>query len=99
MKLKPLGDRLIVKPTDQEETTPSGIVLPDTAKEKPRWGEVVAVSDGRWDADLQKKVPLDVEEGDKILFSKYAATSENELTIEGEEVLVIRESDLWAKAV
>jgi len=98
MKLKPLGDRLIVKPTEQEEKTPSGIVLPDSAKEKPRWGEVIAVSDGRWDSDRQTRVPLDVEVGDKILFSKYAAGGDSEITVEGEDVLFLRESDIWAKA-
>jgi chaperonin GroES len=98
MKLKPLGDRLIVKPTEKEEKTPSGIVLPDTAQEKPRWGEVVAVSEGRWDEDHQKRIPLNVEVGDQVLFGKYAGGADSEFTIEGEDVLFLRESDLWAKA-
>jgi chaperonin GroES len=94
MKLKPLGDRLIVKPIDEEETTASGIVLPDTAKEKPQKGKVVAVGDGRWDEDGEKRVPLDVAEGDEVLYSKYGGT---EVTVEDEELLVLRESDVLAK--
>jgi len=94
MKLKPLGDRLIVKPIEEEETTASGIVLPDTAKEKPQKGKVVAVGDGRWDEDGEKRIPLDVEEGDEVLYSKYGGT---EVTVEDEELLVLRESDVLAK--
>jgi chaperonin GroES len=94
MKLKPLGDRLIVKPIEEEETTASGIVLPDTAKEKPQKGKVVAVGDGRWDEDGEKRIPLDVKEGDEVLYSKYGGT---EVTVEDEELLVLRESDVLAK--
>jgi len=94
MKLKPLGDRLIVKPIEEEETTASGIVLPETAKEKPQKGQVVAVGDGRWDEDGEKRIPLDVAEGDEVLYSKYGGT---EVTVEGDEVLVLRESDVLAK--
>ncbi len=94
MKLKPLGDRLIVKPIEEEETTASGIVLPDTAKEKPQKGRVVAVGDGRWDEDGEKRIPLDVAEGDEVLYSKYGGT---EVTVEDEELLVLRESDVLAK--
>jgi chaperonin GroES len=94
MKLKPLGDRLIVKPIEEEETTASGIVLPDTAKEKPQKGQVVAVGDGRWDEDGEKRIPLDVAEGDEVLYSKYGGT---EVTVEGDELLVLRESDVLAK--
>ena len=94
MKLKPLGDRLIVKPIDEEETTASGIVLPDTAKEKPQKGKVVAVGDGRWDEDGEKRIPLDVSEGDEVLYSKYGGT---EVTVEDEDLLVLRESDILAK--
>ncbi len=94
MKLKPLGDRLIVKPIDEEETTASGIVLPDTAKEKPQKGKVVAVGDGRWDEDGEKRIPLDVAAGDEVLYSKYGGT---EVTVEDEELLVLRESDVLAK--
>ena len=94
MKLKPLGDRLIVKPIEEEETTASGIVLPDTAKEKPQKGQVVAVGDGKWDEDGEKRIPLDVSEGDEVLYSKYGGT---EVTVEGDELLVLRESDVLAK--
>ena len=94
MKLKPLGDRLIVKPIEEEETTASGIVLPETAKEKPQKGQVIAVGDGKWDEDGEKRIPLDVAEGDEVLYSKYGGT---EVTVEGEDVLVLRESDVLAK--
>ncbi len=94
MKLKPLGDRLIVKPIEEEETTASGIVLPDTAKEKPQKGKVVAAGEGRWDEDGEKRIPLDVAEGDEVLYSKYGGT---EVTVEDEELLVLRESDVLAK--
>jgi len=94
MKLKPLGDRLIVQPIDEEETTASGIVLPDTAKEKPQRGKVLAVGDGRWDEDGDKRIPLDVGEGDEVLYSKYGGT---EVKIEGDDLLVLRESDVLAK--
>lgn len=94
MKLKPLGDRLIVKPVDEEETTASGIVLPDTAKEKPQKGKVVAVGEGNWDEDGEKRIPLDVAEGDEVLYSKYGGT---EITVDGEDLLVLRESDVLAK--
>ena len=94
MKLKPLGDRLIVKALEEDETTASGIVLPDTAKEKPQRGKVVAVGDGRWDEDGEKRIPLDVGEGDEVLYSKYGGT---EITVEGDELLVLRESDVLAK--
>ena len=94
MKLKPLGDRLIVKPIEEEETTASGIVLPDTAKEKPQKGEVIAVGDGRFDEDGDKRIPLDVAAGDTVLYSKYGGT---EIKVDGEELLVLRESDVLAK--
>jgi len=94
MKLKPLGDRVLVRPVEEEETTASGLVLPDTAKEKPQKGEVLAVGDGRWDEDGEKRIPLDVNEGDEVLYSKYGGT---DIVIEGEDLLVLRESDLLAK--
>jgi len=94
MKLKPLGDRLIVQAIEEDETTASGIVLPDTAKEKPSRGKVIAVGDGKWDEDGEKRIPLDVSEGDEVLYSKYGGT---EVTVEGEEMLVLRESDVLAK--
>ena len=93
MKLKPLGDRLIVKALEEEQTTASGIVLPDTAKEKPQKGKVLAVGDGKID-DNGSRVPLDVAEGDEVLYSKYGGT---EIKIDGEELLVLRESDVLAK--
>src|SRR5215210_2281216 len=74
MKLKPLGDRLIVRAIEEEETTASGIVLPDTAKEKPQKGEVLAVGDGRYDDEGEKRIPLDVATGDTVLYSKYGGT-------------------------
>src|SRR5689334_14000722 len=93
MKLKPLGDRLIVKAVEEDTTTASGIVLPDTAKEKPQKGKVLAVGDGKLDDD-GKRVPLDVAEGDEVLYSKYGGT---EITVDGEDLLVLRESDVLAK--
>ena len=94
MKLKPLGDRVIVKAIEEDETTASGIVLPDTAKEKPQRGKVVAVGDGTWDEDGEKRIPLDVAEGDEVLYSKYGGT---EINVEGDDLLVLRESDVLAK--
>ena len=94
MKLKPLGDRLIVRALEEETTTASGIVLPDTAKEKPQRGEVIAAGDGRYDEDGEKRIPLDVAEGDTVLYSKYGGT---EIKVEGEDLLVLRESDVLAK--
>jgi chaperonin GroES len=94
MKLKPLGDRLIVKAVEEEETTASGIVLPDTAKEKPQRGKVIAAGEGRWDEDGEKRIPLDVSEGEEILYSKYGGT---EINVDGDDLLVLRESDVLAK--
>jgi chaperonin GroES len=96
MNLKPLGDRLIVKAIEEEETTASGIVLPETAKEKPQKGTVIAVGDGAWDEDGEKRIPLDVAEGDEVLYSKYGGT---EIKVDGEDLLVLRESDVLAKVV
>ncbi len=93
MNLKPLGDRLIVRALEEEEATASGIVLPDTAKEKPQKGKVLAVGDGKLNDD-GKRVPLDVAEGDEVLYSKYGGT---EIKVDGEELLVLRESDVLAK--
>ncbi len=93
MKLKPLGDRLIVKPVAEDETTDSGLYLPDTAKEKPQKGMVLAVGDGSIAEDGTRR-PIDVVEGDEILYSKYGGT---EITVEGDELLVLRESDVLAK--
>jgi chaperonin GroES len=96
MNLKPLGDRVIVKAIEEEETTASGIVLPDTAKEKPQKGKVVAVGDGAWDEDGERRIPLDVAEGDEVLYSKYGGT---EIKVDGDDLLVLRESDVLAKVV
>jgi chaperonin GroES len=95
MKLKPLGDRLIVRAIEEEQTTASGIVLPDTAKEKPQLGEVLAVGDGRYD-DAGKRIPMDVSKGDKVLYSKYGGTEIKDPD-NGEELLVLRETDVQAK--
>ncbi len=92
MKVKPLHDRILVQRIEEEERTKSGIIIPDTAKEKPIMGKVIAVGDGRI-LDNGQKVPLSVKEGDKILFGKYAGT---EVKIEGEEYLIMREDDVLA---
>jgi chaperonin GroES len=92
MNLKPLGDRLIVKAVEEDEVTASGIVLPDTAKEKPQRGKVLAVGDGKFEDGA--RVPVDVSEGDEVLYSKYGGT---EIVIDGEDLLVLRESDVLAK--
>ena len=93
MKLKPLGDRLIVRAIEEEQTTASGLVLPDTATEKPQKGKVLAVGDGKL-GDAGKRIPLDVSEGDEVLYSKYGGT---EIKLDGEDLLVLRESDVLAK--
>jgi chaperonin GroES len=92
LKLKPLSDRLVVKPLEQEEVTPSGIVLPETAKEKPQKGEVMAVGPGARDED-GKRIAMDVSVGDKVLFAKYAGT---EIKVDGDKLLILRESDILA---
>ena len=91
-KLRPLGDRLVLRGLSREETTKSGIVLPDTAKEKPQEGEVLAVGPGRTD-DNGKRIPLEVKVGDKVLFAKYSGT---EFKVDGEELLVLSERDVLA---
>ena len=88
--IRPLGDRVVVKPLASEEVTKSGIVLPDTAKEKPQEGEVVAVGSGRL-LDSGERVPIDLKAGDKVLFSKYAG---NEVKIDEVEYLILREMDI-----
>ena len=95
MNLQPLGDRLIVEVLEEEETTFSGIVLPDTAREKPQRGKVLAVGPGSRDED-GKYVKMDVEEGDEVIFSKYGGT---EIKLGVDEVLILRESDVLAKVV
>ena len=95
MNLKPLGDRVIVQAIEEEETTASGIVLPDTAKEKPQRGRVLAVGPGSRDEDGEY-IKMDVAEGDEIIFSKYGGT---EVKLGSEDVLILRESDVLAKVV
>lgn len=92
MKVKPLHDRVLVKRIEEEPKTKGGIIIPDTAKEKPQEGEVIAVGDGRV-LENGEKVPLSVKVGDRVLFSKYAGT---EIKIEGEEHLILREDDILA---
>jgi chaperonin GroES len=92
VNLKPLGSRVVVEPIEQEEVTAGGIVLPETAKEKPQKGVVLSVGPGDRDED-GKRIPMDVKEGDTVLFAKYAGT---EIKVEGKKLLILRESDLLA---
>jgi chaperonin GroES len=94
MNLKPLEDRVVIKAIELEEKTTSGIVLPDTAKEKPMKGEVVAVGEGKWDEEGKHRVPVDVEVGDKVIYGKYSGTEYK--TPEGDEVLILRASEILA---
>ena len=91
--LEPLEDRIVVKPGEEEETTVSGIVIPDTAKEKPQEGEVIAVGPGRFNEDGDERVPMDVKVGDKVIYSKYGGT---EVKIEGDEYLILSARDVLA---
>jgi len=93
IKLQPLGDRVVVRPSGEEEVTKGGIILPDTAKEKPQRGVVIAVGPGRLDEE-GKRVPMEVKKGDKVIYSKYAGS---EIKQDDEEVLILRESDILAK--
>ncbi len=92
---QPLGDRVVIKPQDEEEVTKSGLVLPDTAKEKPQEGEVVAVGPGRV-SDDGTRIKMEIKKGDKVVYSKYAGTEFEE---DDEEYLILRESDILAKFV
>jgi len=92
LKLKPLGNRVVVEPVEQEEVTAGGIVLPETAKEKPQKGKVISAGPGERDED-GKYIPMDVKAGDIVLFAKYAGT---EIKVEGKKLLILRESDLLA---
>ncbi|MGD9505511.1 MAG: co-chaperone GroES [Syntrophobacteraceae bacterium] len=92
MKLKPLNDRVVVKRMDEEQKTAGGIIIPDSAKEKPIQGEIIAAGAGKVQEDGSRK-PLDVKAGDRVLFGKYSGT---EVKIEGEEVLIMREDDILA---
>ena len=91
-KLRPLGDRVVIQPTPREEMTKSGIVLPDTAKEKPQEGKIIAAGPGRL-TDEGKREPMDVKEGDKVLYAKYAGT---EVKLEDDEYLILSEKDILA---
>jgi chaperonin GroES len=91
-KIRPVGDRVVVKPAAKEEVTKSGIVIPDTAKEKPQEGTVIAVGSGRL-LDNGDRAPIDVREGDRVLFAKYGGT---EFKLDGEEYLVLKETDILA---
>lgn len=91
--LRPCGDRVLVKPNVEEERTAGGIVLPDTAKERPQWGEVVEVGPGKWDESGKERIPMDVKKGDKVIFAKYGGT---EVKLDGQEYLILRESDILA---
>jgi chaperonin GroES len=94
MKLQPLGDRLVVKAIEAEQTTASGLVLPDTAQEKPSRGTVVAVGEGRYEDG--QRIPLDVAVGDEVIYSKYGGT---EVKVDGDDLIILREADVLAKAV
>lgn len=93
-RIVPLGDRLVVKNMQQEEVLASGIVIPDTAKEKPQQAEVIAVGPGRWDEDGEKRVPMEIAVGDVIVYAKYSG---NEIKIDQEELLILSEKDVLAK--
>jgi len=93
--LSPLGDRVVIKAVEREEVSASGLVLPDTAKEKPQEGEVVSVGPGRM-TDDGKRLPLDFKAGDRVIYSKYAGT---DIKIDGVEYLILREPDILAKLV
>jgi chaperonin GroES len=92
MKLKPLGNRVVIEPTEQEEVTAGGIVLPETAKEKPQKGKILSVGPGERD-EQGKYIPMDVKEGDSVLFAKYAGT---EIKVEGKKLLIMKENDILA---
>jgi chaperonin GroES len=92
-KLFPLGDRVIIRPSPKEEVTKSGIVLPDTAKEKPQEGKIIAAGPGRV-ADDGKRIAMEVKEGDKVIYAKYAGT---EIKLDNEELIILRETDVLAK--
>ena len=94
MKLQPLEDRIVVRPGESEETTASGLVIPDTAKEKPQQGEVLAIGPGRRAENTGEIIPLDVKVGDTVVYSKYGGT---EITIEGEDLLILTSRDVLAK--
>jgi chaperonin GroES len=92
MNLKPLADRLVVEPIEQEEVTAGGIILPETAKEKPQQGKVIAAGPGRTDEDGER-IPMEVKVGDRVLYAKYSGT---EIKMDGKKLLILRESDVLA---
>ncbi len=94
MNLNPLDDRIVVRPSEAEQTTVSGIVIPDTAKEKPQQGEVLAAGPGRRSEQTGEVIPLDVKVGDTVVYSKYGGT---EITIDGEDLLILNSRDVLAK--
>ena len=93
VNIKPLEDRIVVKPLDAEQTTASGLVIPDTAKEKPQEGEVIAVGPGRFNEDGDERIPMDISVGDKVIYSKYGGT---EVKYAGEEFLILSARDVLA---
>ena len=93
IKLQPLGDRVVVQPSEEEEITKGGIILPDTVKEKPQRGVIIAIGPGRLDEE-GKRIPMEVKKGDKVIYSKYAGS---EIKQDDKEVLILRESDILAK--
>ncbi|CAN5828785.1 co-chaperone GroES [soil metagenome] len=93
MNLKPLEDRIVVKPNEAEERTASGLVIPDTAKEKPQQGEVLAVGNGKRSEQTGEVIPIDVKTGDTVLYSKYGGT---EITVDGDDLLVLSARDVLA---
>ncbi|MBK5225388.1 MAG: co-chaperone GroES [Thermoleophilia bacterium] len=95
MNLKPLEDRVIVKTVESQDVTASGIVIPDSAQEKPQRGKVVAVGEGKLD-DNGKRIPMDVKKGDEVIYSKYGGT---EVKVEGQDLLIMKVSDILAKVV
>ena len=94
MSLQPLDDRIVVRPSEAEEKTASGLVIPDTAKEKPQQGEVISVGPGRRAENTGELIPLDIKVGDKVVYSKYGGT---EITIDGEDLLILTSRDVLAK--
>ena len=94
MELQPLEDRVVIKPVEEEDKTASGIVLPDTAKEKPVKGEIIAAGEGKWDDEGKNRIPVDVAVGDKVIYGKYSGT---EFKDDGDELLIVRASDIIAK--
>jgi chaperonin GroES len=93
INMQPLADRVLVKPIEREETTKSGIILPDTAKEKPQEGEVLAVGPGRM-SDDGKRIPMEIKKGDIVVYSKYGGT---EIKVDDDKLMILRESDILVK--